>query len=551
MENFISGTADTTPETGNGGGVQLSPTYGQFLMSLTPANPVARAKLTEQSHSSPDGCREFYGYPEIFDPSVRQNLKGKVVLISTELDEAKADLLLAHRGAYSNALIIPHGTQVPARFDELDVPIFHKTALSSWSEVNWLLMSLAQFADAQDVEAEPRLIDRLGALADALADETGCTITIEDPQSRVVAYSSIQDTDDTIRIQSILQRQVPSQRRSELHASGFFRQVWESEVPVDRPHVHGRPERLVMGVSHGGLPLGTIWAATKSGLFTEPVRESLRIAAQRAAPLLMNWVYQSTAMYRLRERAGAALFTSPEDSAHAERMLEIPQSSQFVVIKLFTDSDHANTLPKLTRFYVERLFPHAFSNFASNGCEAHIAIQIDQHSHQEVFQDARRLVDDVAVHGEHVRAAIGAASSVPGRIFISMSSADTVAASLRRLSSGRAAALTVVEERDVLEGVEVTKLVDSVDRETNQLQQLLEPLHQHDETQGSELVKTLRRYLEHFGNVPEAAKSMNVHANTMRYRIRKIQQLSALDLNGLDTIIAWALALRLDAETES
>jgi hypothetical protein len=440
---------------------------------------------------------------------------------------------------------------IPPRFDELDVPIFHKTPLSSWSEVNWLLMSLAQFADSQDVEVEPRLIDRLGGLADALAEETGCTITIEDPQSRIVAYSSIQDTDDTIRIQSILQRQVPSQRRSELHASGFFRRVWESNVPVDRPHVHGRPERLVMGVSHDGLPLGTIWAATKSGLFTGPVRETIRIAAQRAAPLLMNWVYQSTAMYRLRERAGAALFTSLDESAHAERMLEISQSSQFVVIKLFTDTDHANTFPKLTRFYVERLFPHAFSNFSSDGYEAHIAMQIDQNSHQEVLQDARRLVDDVAVHCEGVRAAIGAASSVPGRIFLAMSSADTVAASLRRLNSGRAAALTVVDERDVLEGVEVTKLIDSVDRETNRLPQLLEPLRQHDETQGSELVKTLRKYLEHFGNVPEAAKSMNVHANTMRYRIRKIQQLSTLDLNGLDTIIAWALALRLDAEEEN
>ena len=75
---------------------------------------------------------------------------------------------------------------------------------------------------------------------------------------------------------------------------------------------------------------------------------------------------------------------------------------------------------------------------------------------------------------------------------------------------------------------------------------VLGPLVTHDAVHGSELIETLRAYIEANGRWAEAAAAMHVHRHTLRYRVRKIEQLTGRDLSAArDRMELW-LALRAD-----
>jgi DNA-binding PucR family transcriptional regulator len=67
----------------------------------------------------------------------------------------------------------------------------------------------------------------------------------------------------------------------------------------------------------------------------------------------------------------------------------------------------------------------------------------------------------------------------------------------------------------------------------------------HDQLHGTEYAESLLTYLSSFGDAVRAAEQLNVHENTMRYRIRRIETMFDLSLDDGDEILATWLQLRL------
>lgn len=79
----------------------------------------------------------------------------------------------------------------------------------------------------------------------------------------------------------------------------------------------------------------------------------------------------------------------------------------------------------------------------------------------------------------------------------------------------------------------------------------LAPLAAHGDF-GELLKESLIAYLEHDKHIADAAKSLVVHPNTLRYRLTKYQEIAGVDLESLDTLfeLSWVLeACRGDAPT--
>jgi purine catabolism regulator len=73
---------------------------------------------------------------------------------------------------------------------------------------------------------------------------------------------------------------------------------------------------------------------------------------------------------------------------------------------------------------------------------------------------------------------------------------------------------------------------------------LLDPIERPDGEYGGELLRSLEAYIENNGNWERAARSLPCHRHTLRYRIRKVEELTGRDLaRATDRIELW-LALR-------
>jgi sugar diacid utilization regulator len=76
-------------------------------------------------------------------------------------------------------------------------------------------------------------------------------------------------------------------------------------------------------------------------------------------------------------------------------------------------------------------------------------------------------------------------------------------------------------------------------------QRLLGPLLSYDERHRAELLPTLREFLACSGSWNVCATKMYVHVNTVRYRIRRIEELTGRDLSSLEDQVDFFLALRI------
>ncbi|XVQ13549.1 PucR family transcriptional regulator [Spirillospora sp. CA-255316] len=73
---------------------------------------------------------------------------------------------------------------------------------------------------------------------------------------------------------------------------------------------------------------------------------------------------------------------------------------------------------------------------------------------------------------------------------------------------------------------------------------LLGPLEEYDSVRQAELLHTLEVFLSCSGSWNRTATRLHVHVNTLRYRIRRIEELTGRDLGTLEDRVDFFLALR-------
>jgi sugar diacid utilization regulator len=76
------------------------------------------------------------------------------------------------------------------------------------------------------------------------------------------------------------------------------------------------------------------------------------------------------------------------------------------------------------------------------------------------------------------------------------------------------------------------------------IQEWLGPLIDYDAAHSYELVTTLWQYYECGGNYDATARQLMIHRSTLRYRLRRIRELTGLDLSAVDTRLNLHIATR-------
>jgi PucR family transcriptional regulator, purine catabolism regulatory protein len=77
------------------------------------------------------------------------------------------------------------------------------------------------------------------------------------------------------------------------------------------------------------------------------------------------------------------------------------------------------------------------------------------------------------------------------------------------------------------------------------IEQVLGPLIEYDQRHSSDLVRTLDAFLAQNGNVQATARELNLHVNSVAYRLQRIQAIAGLDLENSEDRLLAQLALKV------
>ncbi|MGN6753117.1 MAG: PucR family transcriptional regulator [Intrasporangium sp.] len=413
---------------------------------------------------------------------------------------------------------------------------------ASWAHVVWLLRGVLDRATgpAGDVTGQGPVHDELFALADACAALLDAPVTIEDTQSRVLAYSARQDVVDPIRVSTIVGRKVPDAVLTSLRGRGVFRRLARSAEPFYVPAAPDgslRP-RLVVPVRAGSEWLGSIWAVVEG----PPPAELLRSLVQTASVVALH-------LLRLRSEADLARRVSADrlravlsgDLTGADQWLPAPP---WRVVALGAGNGDGTAQPL-------DLWESAFRR--GSWRQPLVAI-VDEQAIALVRDPAQGdasqapepgtwawLVDLTGrVVSDHPSARAAAGGAVTRPRGLPQSRGEALEA-LTALTTARLAGPTATVEQawaPVTTGRAVSGIRSGA---------FLGPvvtLRAHDTEQGTDYAGTLAAWLDHPGDPRAAAARLHVHPNTLRYRMRRLTEVVDVDLEDPETRLALRLQLR-------
>jgi PucR C-terminal helix-turn-helix domain/GGDEF-like domain len=423
---------------------------------------------------------------------------------------------------------------------------------ASWAQVSALLRSLLA---VDDVGGETETLagfpaGDLFSVANAVAALLDAPVTIEDRSSRVLAFSGQQDEADTGRIATILDRQVPERFRRALEARGVFRDLYASDDPIyvaDIPDTE--LDRAAVRVRAGDEILGSIWAAIPEPLSDERAR-ALADASKLVALHMLRARAGEDVERRLRSDLVATVLEGGRGAGAAASRLGIG-SGGLCVLALGprpsgSDGSAAQAEADFQRvcsaFAMHLSAVHPRSAAAPVGGVLYGVLPVSTAAGAPATRAeliARQFLERIG--DQTMTVGIGRVVEDHTTLPRSRNDADRALRVLREggVDTRVALASDVHVDALLLERCDLAALDDST------LTGPVARLAEYDVTHRSDLLETLRAWLDAFGDVNRAADAVHVHPNTFRYRLRRLSEVGEIDLGDADARFAAMLQLRL------
>lgn len=418
----------------------------------------------------------------------------------------------------------------------------------AWSQLHTLLRSACIAVGGADAGDETGgAVGDLFALANAIASRVGGPTTIEDPQSTVLAFSSLDEPVDEARQATILGRRVPDDWLRRLHEDGVFRRLWSQAevIHVDYPELH---RRLAIAIRAGGELLGSIWVQEDTRPFDAAAESALSEAARIAA---LHLIRARSSEDLDRTRRGSLLRSLLEGNAVAPLLADAlgVKGEGFATVVLFRLPEGAQTEVAVAARRACRLLDLYCESTRRRG--ATVAVGRDVHlllvdasppapdRLEAIAQEILGERGDMLPSG--TLAGIGSPLAGVAQAPASADEAQRAVAVLER--SGGSKPVTSIDT--VRAHAIAGRLAEIAATEPSLLKGPVEVLAERDRDGKGHHIETLRAFLDYFGDVTAAAASLDVHPNTFRYRMRRLVEISGLDLDDPVERLVAHLQLRI------
>lgn len=522
--------------------------------------------LLELVHGDPDRPDDIGGVV-IHDPTDEPDVPPHALVLGVGVQQPEqiAELLTELGAQHAAALVlrapVPADGVVAAAACASGVAVLGLTRGATWNQLAAMLRSLLAEGDV-GVDGPETLggspAGDLFAMANAVAALLDAPVTIEDRSSRVLAFSGRQDEADASRVETILGRQVPERFARLLTERGVFRELYRSDEPVS---ISPLPDelrdftlpRIAVSVRAGDEILGSIWVAVRS-----PLSDERRLALRDAAKLVALHMLRIRAGADVERRLRADLVSTALEGAGAapEALNRLGLGGSPVVVLALALRDEPTAAPSVdgdaTRaterqrladalaMHLSAVHPRSAAALLGDVAYGLVPVLRDgADGDRHAVRVAGEFLDRV---GDRIGAVVGVGPVADAaHLAHAKASADRALRVLRSgPSSRRVARLADVHVESL-----VLELRDLVVARGDEPVGPIARLSAYDEAHATNLLATLRAWLDAFGDVAAASAAVYVHPNTFRYRLRRLADVGGIDLADPEERFAAMLELRM------
>ncbi len=388
--------------------------------------------------------------------------------------------------------------------------------------------------------------EELFTLANTVAQAVNGAVAIEDLDRNILAYSNLEGhAIDQIRRNGILARRVPYSPKNEEQ----YREVYRAHGVV---HFPGDPEanelgRCAVAIRAGRQILGTIWAV-EQGQPTNPTAPEVLVEASHMAAIRLLQSQDAHDIDRhLHSEWLRSLLEGYATEAGANAMDGVLDLHSSVLAGfMLRPGGRDQTLTGQLAKAVEQYFTvfRARAPIVSIGPAVYTLLSAASDA-RAPYRAARNCVLAIEARFERpVLAAISSPARRGARVVDLRREVDSI---LSVLATDDSTQRSVATSYDVHAALFLRRIAADIPREDRVRYSGLRRLMAHDQQKGTPYTSTLLSYLVSLGDVASAAKELNVHPNTVRYRIQQIKEKFDLRLESPDDMLVLWLSLRLES----
>jgi DNA-binding PucR family transcriptional regulator len=476
---------------------------------------------------------------------------GDLVLVIGARDQAAAPAIRAAGLGRAAAVAVKGGVGLAEVAAAAGVALLAVRPEARWEQVEALARDVVEAARVGGEAETGELLRDLFSLAQTIATLTGGLVSIEDTANRVLAYSRAGDEVDELRRLSILGREGPERYLAMLREWGVYQRLRAGEgiVRIDERPDLGIRRRIAAGIHAGSQPLGTIWVQEGSHPLTEQAEVALLGASRALAPQLIRHRTLPSPELRLREDLLVSLLDGRLDAESVADEIGADAARPAIVVAFALDREGANTGRRLHRAELVNLISVHTAAYRRSALVSVIGGRVyallpdlPERGETRVLALAKEIVGAARRHLDApVHAALG---GVVPRLFESAASRADADRVLETMARGHWQA-EVASLADVRAEVLLSEVLAFLAEQPRIRDPRLTQLVAHDAEHGGILVPSLIAYLDAFGDVRRAAGELNIHPNTVRYRVRRAGEVSGIDLDDPAQRLLTQLQLRL------
>ncbi|MBA2874408.1 PucR family transcriptional regulator [Thermaerobacillus caldiproteolyticus] len=393
--------------------------------------------------------------------------------------------------------------------------------------------------------------DSLEEFADRISDLLQCPITIEDANHRLIAYSAHDDYTDPARTATIISRRVPEKVINSLWKKGVIPALLSSMEPVRVETISevGLGNRVAVSIWKNNEVIGFIWALEADRTLSKDDMELLKKAAKAAKnKVLQLYMRKNKREERVQEFFWKLLtghITANEEIKENFAMMQIPTAPLFSVLIFRFASDITNDIEKQISYILQTtqqihvllytVDRHDFILLAAPKS----TLQPLHELNQFIISFGTKMKE--RFHVNSIKSSFGGIYETYEHIEKSYKEALTVLAIKEKFPEQT----STIYSYQQLGIYQFFDLLLEKKRQGEFINSSLLKLQAYDEKHHTNLVETFEVFFDHDSNVNETAKALNIHANTLSYRLKRIAEIGEINLHDINQKVKLYIDIKL------